>query len=84
MKKIDVHIDTLVLRGFRREDRHGLAAGLQQELVRMFSDPQTARQLVAQGDVSRLGIGTVTFRAGAAPRQVGVQVARGIDRRMKR
>ena len=32
MKRVVVHIDRLVLKGFRHEDRHDIAVGLQAEL----------------------------------------------------
>lgn len=84
MRRVTLHVDRLVLHGFRPEDRHGVAIGLQRELTRMLSDPRTARQLLKQGDVSRLRVGNITIRHGTASRQVGTQVARGIDRSMKR
>ena len=84
MKRVTLHVDQLVLSGFRPEERHGVAAGLQRELIRMLSDPQTARQLLKQGDVSRLRLGKITIRHGTDSPQVGTQVARGIDRSMKR
>jgi hypothetical protein len=84
MKQVHLHIDSLVLRGFRPEDRHGIAAGLQQELNRIFSDPQAAQQLAATGDVSRLSIGSIKIAQGAKPQHVGSQVARNIGRRMER
>ena len=37
MKRVVVHIDRLVLNGFRHADRHAIAAGLQQELGRVFA-----------------------------------------------
>lgn len=84
MKHLHLHIDRLVLRGFRPDERHGVAAGLQAELARILSDPGAARQLTAHSDVSRLSIGNVTIHSGATPHQVGMQLARGIDARMKK
>jgi len=84
MKRVTLHIDRLVLRGFRREDRHGVADGLQQELARMLSDPETARELVRHGDASRLRLGSMTIHQGTTPQQLGTQVARSLDRRMKK
>ncbi|MCE9550825.1 MAG: hypothetical protein K8R50_07450 [Betaproteobacteria bacterium] len=83
MKRIVLHIDSLVLKGFRHEDRHGIAEGLQQELTRMFADPQAAQQLTSNGDVSRLRVGSVQIGQGARPQRVGLQVAQGIGKGMK-
>jgi len=83
MKRVILHIDSLVLRGFRHEDRHGIAEGLQQELSQMFADPQTAQQLMANGNVSRLRGGSVSIGHSAKPQCVGLQVAQNIGKGMK-
>jgi hypothetical protein len=82
MKRVIVHIDNLVLKGFKHEDRHAIAAGLQQELSLLFTDPQAAQQLTAKGDVSRLPVGSININPGAKPQSVGVEAARGIGREM--
>ena len=83
MKRIVLHIDSLVLKGFRHEDRHGIAEGLQQELSRMLADPQAAQQLTSNGDVSRLRIGNISIGQNSKPQRVGAQVAQGIGKGMK-
>jgi len=83
MKRIVLHIDSLILNGFRLEDRHGIAEGLQQELTRMFADPQAVQQLTANGDVSRLRIGSIHIGQNSKPHRVGLQVAQGIGKGMK-
>lgn len=83
MKRIIVHIDSLVLRGFNHEDRHAIAAGLQQELAKLFTDPQVAQQLTVKRNVSRLRVGSININTGSKPQGVGVEAARGIGREMK-
>jgi hypothetical protein len=83
MKRIVLHIDSLVLKGFRPEDRHGIAEGLQQELARLFADPQAAQQLMASCDMSRLRVGSIRIGQNSKPQRVGLQVAQGIGKRMK-
>jgi len=83
MKRTVLHIDRLVLHGFRPEDRHGIAAGLQLELGRIFSDPQAVRQLTSTGHMYRIqigGTGSARIAPGAGPRSIGTQVARGIGK----
>lgn len=80
MKRVVLHIDSLVLKGFRHEDRHGIAEGLQQELTRMFADPQAAQHLTAKGDVSRLQVGGVSIGHGSKPQRVGENVAQSIGK----
>ena len=82
MKRVIVHIDSLVLKGFQHEDRHAIAAGLQQELSLLFADLHTTQQLTSKGDVSRLRVGNININPGAKPQGVGVEAARGIGREM--
>ncbi len=84
MKRVVLHIDSLVLKGFRYEDRHGIAEGLQQELSRIFADPQAAGQLTANGDMSRLRVGSIHVGQNSKPQHVGSQVAQGIGKGMKK
>lgn len=83
MKRVVLHIDNLVLKGFRHEDQHGIAEGLQQELSRMLADPQAAQQLTASGDMPRLRIGNISVGQNSKPQRVGSQVAQGIGKGMK-
>lgn len=84
MKRVIVHIDSLVLRGFRHEDRHDIAAGLQQELGQLFAVPRAAQQFTARGDVSRLKVGDIQIAPGSKPEQIGAEAARGIGREIKK
>jgi hypothetical protein len=83
MKRIVLHIDKLVLKGFRSQDQHGIAKGLQQELTRIFADPQIAQQLTTNGDVSRLRVGGIQIQHDSKPQRIGTQVAQGIGKGMK-
>jgi len=83
MKRVVVHIDRLVLKGFRQEDRHAIAAGLQAELMRLFADPATATGLANIGDTARLPVGTVHMPHDVTPQSVGTQTARGIARSIR-
>lgn len=83
MRRVIVHIDGLVLKGFRHEDRHAIAEGLQQELGRVFSGQGAAQYLSTLGDVSRVRVGGVRLDPGSKPQRVGVQVAQGIGKEMK-
>lgn len=83
MKRVIVHIDRLVLKGFRREDRLAIAEGLQQELGRVFSAPGADRHLSTLGDIARIRVGGVDIAPGSKPQSIGVQVAQGIGKEMK-
>lgn len=84
MKKVIVHIDRLVLNGFGREDRHAIAAGLQQELGHVLADREAVSQLGAMGNVQRLRVAGVRFEQGSRPQRIGEQVALGIGKEIKK
>jgi len=84
MRRVVIHIDRLVLNGFRFEDRHAIAAGLQQELSRLLAYPQAVQGLTGLGDISRLQVGRMHIAQGSKPQRVGVQVAQNIGREFKR
>ena len=84
MKRVVVHIDRLVLKGFRHEDRHAIAVGLEQELGHVFADRDAVSLLRARGNVSRLQVGGVPVEQGSRPQRVGESVAQGIGREIKK
>ena len=84
MKRVVVHVDRLVLKGFRHEDRQSIARGLQQELGRVFADREAVSLLSAMGDVPRLQVGGVPIGHGSKPQRVGESVAQGIGKEIKK
>ena len=84
MKRVVVHIDRLVLKGFRHEDRQAIVAGLQDELGRVFADREAVSLLRARGDVSRLQVGGVPVEQGSRPQRVGENVAKGIGKEIRK
>ena len=80
MKRVVIHIDRLVLKGFRSEDRHAIATGLQQELGRIFVDREAVSFLRAIGNVPRLQISSVPVGHGSRSQRVGENVAQGIGK----
>jgi hypothetical protein len=84
MTRVVVHIDRLVLTGFRREDRHAIAAGLQEELGRAFADPAAVSRLASLRDVPRLHVSSVPIDHGTKPQHVGESVARGIGAEIRK
>ena len=80
MTRVIVHIEHLVLKGFRPGDRHAVAQGLQAELEQVLSGRDAASRLRGMGDVPRLQVGGVAVEKGASPERVGEGVAQGIGR----
>ncbi len=83
MRRVVVHIDRLVLKGFRHEDRHAIAEALREELGRQLGEATASRQLASLGNIPQLRIAGVRIEQEAKPSAVGAQVARGIARGMK-
>ena len=75
MRRVVVHIDTVVLKGFQHADRHAVAQGLQQELLRLFSQPAVAQRLDQLGSISDLRAGTFVVAHRAQPAQLGADAA---------
>jgi hypothetical protein len=78
MKRVTVHIDRLVLRGHRPQDRHPLAASLRGELERLLAQPQTLRALASLGHRPRIDAGSVRGLPAAGPQGLGAAIARAI------
>jgi hypothetical protein len=79
-RRLSVQIDNLVLKGFRHEDRHAIARGVQEELTRLLSEPGMVQRLSGTGHIPHLRVGRVNMAADAKPQQVGVAAANGIGK----
>lgn len=80
MRRVIVSIDSLVLKGFRYEDRRAIAAALQDELARSFATSEAMRRLTELGHMPRMRIGNVNVGSNAQPQQVGSETARAIGK----
>jgi hypothetical protein len=80
MKRIHVVIDSLVLKGFRFEDRHAIASGISHELARQFTDPRWAHRVTTMSDVRHLRTGGIAIDLGATPHRIGAVAARQIGK----
>lgn len=78
MKRVVVTIDRLVLKGFRYEDRHAIARGLQEQLAQLLSEPGMAERIDAIGSTSRLRLGTVRMSGDMQGQQIGQATGRAI------
>ena len=81
---VTVQIDNLVLKGFRHEDRHAIAQGLQEQLTDILSAPGIGEGLSQTGNIPHLRAGQVNVAADAKPQQVGIAAANGIGKGLSR
>lgn len=72
---IKLRIDELVLEGFAAGDRYRIAAAVEAELMRLFTDRGAPPGLANGGAVPALDGGSFAVTPGAKPEQVGAQVA---------
>ena len=84
MTRVVVHIDRLVLKGFRPKDRHAIGQGLQAELERVFAERDAVSRLRGMGDVPRLQVGGVPVEHGSRLQRVGESMAQGIGREIRK
>ncbi|MBS0179709.1 MAG: hypothetical protein JSR20_13215 [Nitrospira sp.] len=84
MKRIVVHIDRLVLRNFRVEDRHAIAQGLQAQLAQWLAQPGVAARLGRTGHLSRVPVGPIHIRSEAKPHDIGMAAANSIGTGLSR
>jgi hypothetical protein len=80
MKRVVLHIDRLVLRGFAREDRDGIAEGVRLQLGELLANAGAAQNLADMRGAQRLNVGDVQVAHGAKPTQIGKLIAGGIVR----
>jgi hypothetical protein len=83
MKRVVIHVDRLVLQGYRPEDKQAIGLGLQQELQRAFSQRGVVLSRIGQvADAPYLKADRVNIQTGSTPRRIGQRVARAIGKGM--
>jgi hypothetical protein len=81
--RVTVTIDSLVLRGFAREQRDGIAAGLVAELQSQFGDSGTGGQFGDSRSLASLQQRPMTLSAAAKPQQIGAQAGHQLARSIR-
>ena len=84
MKRVVVHIDRLVLKGFRNADFHAIGEAMRGELARLLADPAAGERLASLGHVSRIQAEKVNLTPDATPRRSGISAARAIAKGISR
>jgi hypothetical protein len=84
MKRVVVHIDRLILNGFRPDDRRGISKGLQSELAHVLATPLAGERLASLGNVPNIRAGRITLTQDVNPQATGVTAARAISKELSR
>ena len=75
MRRAVVHIESLVLKGFQHSDQRALSEGLQEQLLRLLSQPATIEQLSRLGSIQDVHAGSFVVDPGSGLAHVGSNVA---------
>ncbi len=82
MKRVELHIDELVLDGFALGDRGRIGDAVETELARLFG--QQGVRAAASKQVPALDAGSFRVDASRKPEMIGRQVARQIHQAVSR
>jgi hypothetical protein len=78
MKRVVVHIDRMVLRGFGNADAHAIGEAMRGELAGLLARPAMGERLAALGHVSSMDAGKVRLAHDAKPQRLGISAGRAI------
>jgi len=74
-QNIELHIEELVLHGFRPGDRHRIGEALQLELEKLFLEQGVPELMSLDGEYTRTNAGSVQIRVGSNAEIVGREIA---------
>ena len=83
-QRVLLHIDRLVLIGFRNEDRNAIAMGIREAFSRQLATPEVLNKLVGRSGQPRLRIDPARICFGASPIAVGEVLAECVTRGITR
>lgn len=79
---VELHIEELVLHGFRSGDRFHIGDALERELAQLLGKQGLPVLLQQQSFVDRLDAGTFKVTSGTKPRGIGTQLAQSLHQRL--
>lgn len=79
-RRIELHIEELVLAGFPAAQRYAIGDALERELSRLIADRGLPSAMVPGGEIARLDAGDFAVAPGAHGNAIGAQVARAVYR----
>ncbi len=82
-QNIELHIEELVLHGFKLEDRSAIGEAVQRELTRLFTERGLHSSLQKDREVTRLDGGTFQVKQGSNATAIGTQIAQKVYGGMK-
>lgn len=79
MRRVHVHIDSLVLHGVSHDDRRAVARAIERELARQLSIAGVAGSLASLGHIDRVPTARAEARGGT-PADIGRAAAHAVAR----
>ena len=77
-RKIEFHIDEIVLHGFPSGDRHRIGGAIEQELIRLVREQRWATLSPTGEEHERLNGGAFNVVPGSKPETTGAQIAQAV------
>lgn len=77
---IDLHIETLLLRDLPYGQRYHIAAAIEQELTRLFTEHGLPPPLARGGNIPQITIDALPVAHNVRPSTIGVQIAQKMYR----
>ena len=83
VKRLVLHVERLVLNGFRPQERDAMVEGLRGELARQMAAPDVTRGIALSNDTAHIRVGALAIPHTLRPEQVGTWIAQAIARGLK-
>lgn len=78
MDEIELHIEELILYGFKHADRQRIAEAVQEELTRLLKENKLPEILERQGEHAHLNGGSFVIRTGERPEAAGAGIGQAV------
>ena len=78
MDEIELHIEELILYGFKHADRQRIAEALQEELTRLLKENKLPEIFEQQGEHPHLNGGSLVIHTGERPEAAGAGIGQAV------
>ncbi len=78
MDEIELHIEELILYGFKHADRQRIAEAVQEELTRLLKENELPEIFEQQREHPHLNVGSFTVRTGERPESIGIHIGEAL------
>ena len=75
---IELHIEELVLNGFKHSDQYDIGEAVEHELTKLFREQGIPPSFSRDGDTARLDAGAFKMAANSKALVIGAQVAQAV------